>query len=226
MFARQRMVRGPIVAGLVPAALLGALTTGCGASGGDDGAGPIDAAEIDGLGRACTPVIGDLTAPAEVRPVFVDYRGEVQPIAGGAVGLIRPIQGGHVLMVGLEGKNVPGCGITISGILRDPATGAMIAQEGRGTELLVGADGWGHVAFPPSATTANLTTCPLNMLPRDIDGSTWRLELMLIGDAGRLGSWEGDVVPFCRADDPDPSSCPCECDADFRFGDPCPVDPP
>jgi len=33
------------------------------------------------------------------------------------------------------------------------------------------------------------------------------------------------VVPFCRADDPDPSSCPCECDADFRFGDPCPVDP-
>ena len=115
--------------------------------------------------------------------------------------------------------------MSFGGYRRDPASGGMFALGGHRTELLICADCCGHFAFPPSATTANLTSCPLNMLPRDIDGSTGRLERMLIGEAGRLGSWEGDVVPFCRADDPDPSSCPCECDADFRFGDPCPVDP-
>lgn len=210
--------------------LLAALAGACGSHGDDapvvDGPPrPIDAAD-DAPARTCDPVIGDRAQPLEVRPVFVDYRGQTQPIVGGAVGLIPPIQGGYVLMVGLEARNLDGCEASIRGVLRDPATGASVAEEERPTPLLVGADGWGSPAFPQSFTTANLSTCPpfTGPPPRDIDGNTWRLELVLTETGGRTAMWAGDVVPACRDTEPDPTLCPCQCDSDFRFGDPCPAD--
>jgi len=213
----------PRLAGLATVLVLVGCGTGTGAD--DDGRPRIDAAEIDALSRACTEVIGDLARPVEVRPVYVDDRGEAVPLAAdGAVDLVRPLQGGHVLMVGFEAKNLRGCTPTILGTLRDPATGAVIAEESRPSQLLLGADGWGHLAYPPSVTSANLSTCPQNGLPRDIDGNTWRLELTLLDGAEVLGRWSGDVIPFCRVGGPDPFSCACECDADFMFGQACPVD--
>lgn len=203
---------------------LGACGTQTAGNGDDDGVPPRDGG-VDALARECTETIGDLARPVEVRPVYVDYRGETQPIADGAVGLIAPIQGGYVLMVGLEARNLRGCTAEITGTLRVPGTGAAIAVETRLTQLLIGADGWGHLAFPPTATTANLTTCPLNDLADDIDGHPYRLELEIVDERGQRASWSGDVVPFCRPNDPDPAACPCQCDADFVFGQPCPVDP-
>ena len=114
--------------------LVGALP-GCGngpVAGPDassDGALAIDA-PVDVPDDPCTPTIGDLGLPIEVRPVYVDYRGLVQPIGvDGAVGLIVPPQGGYVLMAGLEAKNLPGCGATITGTVSDPHNGVPLAQE-------------------------------------------------------------------------------------------------
>lgn len=210
-----------LAASLLAASLLAALGA-CGVQTGGDAAD----ADVDGLtNRECTPTIGDLDQPVEVRPVYVDHHGEVHALEGGAVGLLQPIQGGHVLMVGLEARNIRGCLGMIAGTLRDPASGAALATEERFTQLLVGEDGWGHLAFPPIATSANLTTCPMNGLTRDIDGSTWRLELAITDDRGRSGAWAGDVVPFCPTDIPDLEACPCQCDADWVFGEPCAIDP-
>ena len=183
-------------------------------------------ADIDAPGRACTELLGDRSRPIEARPVYVDYRGQLQPIAGGNVGLIPPIQGGYVLMVGLEATNLNGCSATVKGVLRDLATGAVVAEEERPSQLFAGADGWGAPSFPQTATTANLTTCPpfTGPPPHDIDGTTWRLELSITETGGRAATWSGDVVPMCRASEPDPTACPCQCDADFEFGQPCPID--
>ncbi len=207
-------------------AACGARSGGGDARDGDVG-GPIDA-PVDVPDETCTPTIGDLGLPIEVRPVYVDYRGLVQPIgADGAVGLIFPPQGGYVLMVGLEARNLPGCGATVTGTVRDPRNGAQLSQEGRPTQLLVGADGWGHLGFPPVFTAANVATCPLSNgvpLPRDFDGNTWRLELTLVDARKQVAHWSGAIVPYCRPDDPDPTACPCTCDSDHVFGQPCPVD--
>lgn len=208
---------------LAPSALALVLVAACG--GADDGSAASDAGDgLDG-GRDCTPVVGDVTQPLEVRPVYLDEAGAVRPLtAGGPVTLIPPIQGGYVLMIGLEARNVRGCGTVIEGTLRDPATGISIAGESRPSQLVVGADGWGHLGFPASATSANLSTCPGFMLPRDVDGSAWRLELALVEDTGRRATWTGEVTPTCDPSGRDPVACACQCDSQFQFGQPCPTD--
>ncbi|HVV85284.1 MAG TPA: hypothetical protein VHE35_19615 [Kofleriaceae bacterium] len=212
------------------------MAAGCGTSTGgapdappvpDDGQASDRAPDdIDAVGPTCSETIGDLGAPLEVRPVYVDHRSETHAIdADGAVELLLPPQGGHVLMVGLEARNVRGCTAQLDGKLFDPGTGTLLAEDVRPTQLLAGADGWGQLASPPVATSANLAVCPLPMLPRDVDGNAWRLELTITDDRDATATWSGTIVPFCRPDAPDPDECPCQCDADFMFGQPCPVDP-
>jgi hypothetical protein len=229
MSTHQR-ARGPAVV----AALLGGLVAagagagaGCGTGlGGGDDDGDRGDGGLDAPGRACTPTIGDLARPLEVRPVYVDRHDQPRPIVDdGPVELYSPPQGGQVLLVGLEARNVLGCEASITGSLRDPATGAELGGEGRPTQLVEGADGWGRLAFPPIAVTANVTACPLNDLTRDVDGNPWRLDLALSDERGMTATWTGTVTPFCDPSGPDAESCRCQCDADFVFGEPCPVDP-
>ena len=204
--------------------LFRSVAAACGTSTGGDADARVD--DVDALGRPCSATIGELARAIEVRPVYVDNRGDVVPIgAGGAVELVAPPQGGQVLLVGLEARNVRGCTATITGRLRDGASGRVLGEDVRGTQLVLGDDGWGHLSFPPIATAANVTACPIASPPRDIDGSPWTLELAIEDERGARATWMGEVVPGCPADAPDPATCPCQCDADFVFGQPCPVDP-
>ncbi len=170
--------------------------------------------------------VGDRGLPMELLAMTWDARaGEpVDLVDGGEVVLRRPIQGGKVIYVGVRARNVDGCGVQLTGALRDATSREVIALEQRPVRLVARADGWAVPATPLEQSLANVAACPNADAEVDLDGNRWELELRLEElQGGRRATLNLMVRPRCPADEA--FECACECDSDFQIGGECPVDP-
>lgn len=139
---------------------------------------------------------------------------------GGGVALVRPIQGGKVIYVGVRARNVDACNLMLTAALRDPASQQVIALEQRPVRLSDYGDGWGR-ASSAFDHLANVPACPNAAAERDVDGSTWTLELRLEEPGGRMAEMSLEVTLGCGVF-AELDECRCECDSDYVLGGPCP----
>jgi hypothetical protein len=201
---------GRAARGLVSAlaiALIGAVLLGCG--GGDDEDS-----------KRCP--IGDLSAPAEIEIVHLDASQQVvKTEAMAKVPLQPPPQGGWILLLGVRARNIDGCQITLTTVLRDTCSHDLMKLEKRPTKLEVGDDGWG---VSTSTTFSNLQVCPTLTATRDLHEEPYIIEVTVEDVDHKKASASLTVVPTCLDD---ASRCPCECARDYQTGDMCstvPVD--
>jgi hypothetical protein len=166
--------------------------------------------------------IGDRSRPIEIRAqTWVPGQPELDDLSNpGGVYLVRPIQGGKVIYVGVRARNVDGCNLMLTAALRDPVSQQVIALEQRPVRLSDYGDGWGRASSHVD-DLANVPACPNAAAERDIDGSTWTLELRLEEPGGRMAEMSLQVGAGCYiASELD--ECRCECDSEYVLGGPCP----
>jgi hypothetical protein len=199
---------------LVVLSALAGLAAGCTAPGGT--AEPCAAGFI---GSTSHPPALEIVA---LRP---DYT--VAPVTdGGSIPLMFPPQGGRVLFVGARATNVDGCGLQLTGALRDE-TSRQVRVDSRTVNLIATSDGWGTtgvgVVSDAISNFSNIAVCPNQWSTTDVFGHTYGLEVTVVDRAGRSAASTVGVVPYC-GEPARASECMCTCAAGYVLGQACPAD--
>ncbi len=170
--------------------------------------------------------IGDPALPAEAVLVITDgLSGALVDVnAGDAVPLERPPQGGQVTYAAARVRNVNRCNVQFNARFRDPTTMNELGFDGRNTDLVVDADGWGHPDAAQLSNLPNIPLCPDNDPTRDNQGQTALLEMAVTDHFGRSVTVSLPVVPTCASPDAAMRAlCVCECDHQPPSGRNCSV---
>jgi hypothetical protein len=151
---------------------------------------------------------------------------------GGELALILPPQGGRVAFVGVRAMNVDACAITLSGTLRDEATGQE-RSDTRPADLFRAVDGWATTGSDAQSSDgssvgsitsfSNITLCPNDWSTTDIYGHPYALTVTLTDSAKRTAKRTIHVTPAC----PEPArvaECTCLCKQGYVLGDRCEQD--
>jgi hypothetical protein len=158
--------------------------------------------------------IGDPTLPPEAVLVITDGLSSTltDVLDGDLVPLVRPPQGGQVTYAGARVRNINRCSVQLRGRFRDPATNVELGFDGRNTDLVVGADGWGRPDGSQLANLANVPLCPDNDPVRDNAGVPAILEMAVADQHGHSVTVSQMVTPTCTVSDPAMRAlCNCEC---------------
>lgn len=158
--------------------------------------------------------IGDPTQPPEAILVVTD--GVMQTLVdvadGAATPVVRPPQGGQVTYAAARVRNMNRCNVQFRGSYRDPTTNNELGFDGRGTNLIVGDDGWGRPDPAQLSTLANIPLCPDNDPMRDYQGQPAILQMVVQDQHGHALTLRKTVTPTCTANDPSARAlCVCEC---------------
>ncbi|MDP9002671.1 MAG: hypothetical protein M3O46_21485, partial [Myxococcota bacterium] len=145
-------------------------------------------------------------------------------VDGGVVPMIPPPQGGRVIFVGVRATNVDGCGLQLTGALRDPATGR-VSVDSRTVNLTSTGDGWGASGTSTSISGAissfsNVRACPNDWSRTDLDGHAFGLEVTIVDREARTLTKKIQVTPRCGAPD-NVAECVCLCRAGYVLGQAC-----
>jgi hypothetical protein len=140
---------------------------------------------------------------------------------GDLISLIRPPQGGFVLFLGARVRGLHDASVELRGRLLDPATGALLTEEGRTVDLLPSA-GDPSLFVPDLRSYTNVSNVPVcpSSLPGDHYGHEVTVEVVVTEKiSGRAGGAQRRATPSCRQTDPTQLQlCQCECAAGFMLG--------
>ncbi len=144
------------------------------------------------------------------------------------VALIFPPQGGRVVFVGVRATNIDGCGVQLTGAVRDETT-KQVRIDARTVNLIPSGDGWGTSA-PPSQTISaardtysNVPLCPNQWASTHVFGREFQLEVTLKDRAKRTRTKTIRVTPRCN--EPDKiDECLCICKLGYILGEDCTKD--
>jgi hypothetical protein len=216
-----------ILAVLLAAPLL--LLGGC--PDGDDPA--VDAGADTGVDAPTICPAGFLGDPAqepriEIRALKAD--GSDVPLADGDdLAIMFPPQGGRVSFVGVRAINLDGCGVQITGALRDLRT-QQIRADGRTVNLEREPDGWGTsghgttVNIEDSALIgnySNIPLCPNSWADSNVFDQTFELEVLVQDRRKKQVSKKIKVTPRCSEPGEKESACRCLCKKDYILGEMC-----
>jgi hypothetical protein len=169
-------------------------------------------------------VLGDGGSP-DFQFLVLQSDDTVTPIGEDAsVPIVTPPQGGRIVLVGVRATNVDGCGLDLTGALRDPQT-QQVTFERRTVDLTPTGDGWGasgsvNRSMPSQISNfANVPVCPNEWSMSDIYDHTYRLEVTIRDRQGRELTKKIDVTPRCAAIDA--QGCSCLCMAGYVLGQSC-----
>ena len=145
-------------------------------------------------------------------------------VDGGRLPIIQPPQGGRVVFAGARATNVDGCGLQLTGALRDE-TSRQVRFDMRTVNLVGTGDGWGATGTGDVSgiisNFANVAVCPNQWSTTDVDGHTYQLEVDVLDRGGRAAKAVLEVTPYCS----EPASaayCVCTCAAGYS-GQTCPA---
>jgi hypothetical protein len=139
--------------------------------------------------------------------------------------MLTPPQGGRVIFIGVHATNVDGCGLQITGALRDLATN-QVRPDGRTINLTPTGDGWGGSAVFGStvgadiSSFANIPVCPNEWSSTNIYGTPYGLEVSITDRGGRMASQQIQVIPQCGEPATLPE-CMCICMGGYVLGQAC-----
>lgn len=203
--------------GVVLAAALGAIACEPPAASGMDGSD----------GEPCpTGFLGDADAAPDfdIQVVLPDYT--VASLEdGGSAPMLLPPQGGRVVFVGVRATNLDGCGLQLTGALRDLTTRAVMIDS-RTINLVPTGDGWGTSA-PTSAPVSggiasfsNVPVCPNQWSASDLFATAYGLEVTVADRRQRQLTKKIVVYPAC-AQPENQAQCLCICRAGYVSGQAC-----
>jgi len=212
----RRRARALKVFGL---ALALALTlTGCSSpKGSPQGDGGPNTCPVGFLGDGGTP---DFTV------TVLRADDSVVPIAqGDTVPMLFPPQGGRVIFVGVDATNVDGCGLQLTGAVRDLKT-QEVRVDSRTINLI--AIGGGHGVSGKTgesvaaaiANFSNVAVCPNEWSSTNLYGTLYGLEVTVRDKEGRQLTKKLNVTPEC-GEPARLAECECICQAGYVLGQEC-----
>lgn len=164
--------------------------------------------------------LGDRTKPPELEIIAIGGDGGVSPVEdGGTVGLIFPPQGGRVIFAGARATNLDGCGVQITGALRDEAT-QQVQVDSRTVNLVPAGDGWGESNPDDVPSFSNVPACPNEWSKTNIYGTRYQLQLTVADPSGRTATSTLEVTPEC-AEPTRAAECMCICMGGYILGQSC-----
>ncbi|MDB4942127.1 MAG: hypothetical protein JWP97_1661 [Labilithrix sp.] len=225
MLRRIPLVTAALAVLAAPLALLGCPS--------DPEAGPADAAPdapFDGASVCPTGFLGDPAKDPEIELRALTAEGKDVPLTDGAdLAIIFPPQGGRVVFVGVRANNVDGCGIQITGAVRDRTT-QQVRLDGRTLNLEREPDGWGTsghgtaVSFEDSALIgnySNVPVCPNQWAASDVFDHVFELEVLVKDRLGRKITKTITVTPRCAEPGAKETACRCLCKNGYILGESC-----
>jgi hypothetical protein len=199
-------------------AIASALTIGCSSQH----AGSADASK-----EPC-PVgfLGDEAGAPDFDMQILEADETVAPLADGdSIPMILPPQGGRVVFVGVRATNVDGCGLQLTGALRDLAT-QQVRVDSRTINLIDTHDGYGVSGMASSSVASaiadfsNVPLCPNEWSSTNVYGTVYGLEVTIQDREGRQLTKKIHVTPECGEPD-NLSECLCICKGGYVLGQAC-----
>lgn len=146
---------------------------------------------------------------------------------GDDLALLLPPQGGRVSFVGVRATNLDGCGVQVTGALRDPLTN-QIRVDGRTVNLNREADGWGttgsgaNLEDPGGVPNySNIPLCGNDWADQDVYDKPFALEVLVEDRRKKSVSVKMTVTPRCSEVGDKRSACLCLCKKGYVLGDLC-----
>jgi hypothetical protein len=144
---------------------------------------------------------------------------------GGSIPMLLPPQGGRVVFVGVRATNVDGCGLQLTGALRDLASGR-VSVDSRTINLTSTGDGWGVSGSSGGSisgaigTFSNIPSCPNQWSKTDLFGHVYALEVTIRDRRKRELTKKIAVTPECGQPE-NLEECRCICSAGYVLGQAC-----
>jgi hypothetical protein len=215
-----------VAAPLVALALLG----GC---PGNEAATPSDAgleAAPDAPSDCPAGFLGDPTKDPviELRALRADGT-DVPIVDGDDLAIVFPPQGGRVAFVGVRALNLDGCGVQVTGALRDLGS-RQVRLDGRTLNLQKQADGWGTTGTGTSANLedsaaigdySNIPSCPNQWADVDVFDQPFELEVIVQDRRKKKASKVIRVTPRCAEPGAKEAACRCLCKHGYQLGQVC-----
>lgn len=149
--------------------------------------------------------------------------------AGDDLAIVFPPQGGRVAFVGVHATNLDGCGVQITGALRDKTT-KQVRLDGRTVNLRRESDGYGTTGEGAQTDLenssaigdySNIPLCPNQWASTDVMDQVFELEVVLQDVHGKKADVKIDVTPRCAEPGAKEDACRCLCKAGYVLGETC-----
>ena len=179
----------------------------------------------DGSSGCTVGIFGDANAAIDFQITTPGDTADKVLNDGDSIGIVLPPQTGRVIFLGVRATNIDGCGVQLTGALRDEATN-QVRLDARTVNLVRGSDAWGTSAIqgvsPNSqlASYANVPVCPNQWASTDVFDKPFKIEVTLEDRHGRKLTKSVHITPKC-VDDIEYSRCQCICLKDYRLGASC-----
>lgn len=170
--------------------------------------------------------LGDEAGAPDFDMQVLEADETVAPLnSGDSVPMILPPQGGRVIFVGVRATNVDGCGLQLTGALRDLTTN-QVRVDSRTVNLIDTGDGYGVSGTPNTAAStaiasfSNIPVCPNEWSPTNVYGTVYGVEVTILDRGGRTLTKKIQVTPECG----EPqylAQCLCICKGGYVLGESC-----
>jgi hypothetical protein len=176
-------------------------------------------------GADCTVgFLGDDASPPELQIIALQAGDSIVDVDdGGTVDMLLPPQGGRVLFVGVRATNVDGCGLELTGALRDEHT-QQVRFDTRTIDLVLDDGGWGASGTGTVSTDisnfSNIPVCPNQWSTTDVYGNSYGLEVTILDRESRTLTKQIRVTPRC-GQPANLAECLCICKAGYSLGEAC-----
>lgn len=205
-----------------------------GCPGGDDtspaGDGGAPDTGFDATSVCPVGYLGDPTKEIQIELRALKADGTDVPITNGDdLAIVFPPQGGRVSFVGIRAINLDGCGVQVTGALRDLGS-RQIRVDGRTVNLHKEPDGWGTTGsgtktnIEDSAAIgdySNIPVCPNQWADVDVFDKPFELEVLVQDRTKKKATKVITVTPRCAEPGAKESACRCLCKKGYTLGERC-----
>lgn len=228
-----RSTLSPYTRLVLAAPLLVAAIATAGCPSGDDTPDGADAgaeAAPDAPTECPAGFLGDPAKEIEIELRALKADGTDVPLANGDdLAIVFPPQGGRVSFVGIRATNLDGCGVQVTGALRDLGS-RQIRVDGRTVNLRKEPDGWGTTGqgtttnIEDSAAIgdySNIPLCPNQWADVDVFDRPFELEVLVQDRRKKKMTKVITVTPRCSEPGAKEAACRCLCKKGYVLGESC-----
>jgi len=220
---RTLTLLAPVIAGAIALA-------GC--PGGDDS--PATDAGLEAAPDAPTECpagfLGDPAQPIQIELRALRADGTDVPLnEGDDLAIVFPPQGGRVAFVGVRALNLDGCGVQVTGALRDLGS-RQVRVDGRTVNLRKQPDGWGTTGTGTTTNIedssaigdySNVPLCPNQWADVDVFDHPFEVEVQVRDRTKKSASKVIKVTPRCSEPGAKETACRCLCKKGYVLGESC-----